>query len=175
MSMKLERLQAGQYIPGCRTHNRYVRAECAEDMWCVSVGSPSMSSAELETLRSSGIRFATALFEENLFFLFRFGEAPWVSAPFEPRVCADGLPPDGAPMVFAFLDSDSGVALGVRTVPLGADASAHILRACGALLGRPYDRADCLRLQTALLRQYPTGEELLRAGGACAVFSLAQA
>ena len=66
-------LRVGQYVPGCRTHGRFVRADHRDGMWRVFAGVPWMTREELESLRGGTVRFAAALQEENLFFLLRFG------------------------------------------------------------------------------------------------------
>ena len=35
VQLSMDRIQVGQYLPGCRTHGRYVRAEAAEGLWRV--------------------------------------------------------------------------------------------------------------------------------------------
>ena len=169
MNQHFDLLQVGQYVPGCRTHARFVRADHRDGMWRVFVGIPSMTQEELAQLRSGAVQLAAARFGEQLFFLLRFGALPWLCAPFEPRVCADremlrepamGV---GAMMAFAFIDSETGVAQAKRVVQLDADADDHLLRLCSAVLALPYDRPACLRRQAELLREYPTGGDLLQA------------
>ena len=81
-------IRTGQYVPGCRTHAKFVRAELAGGVWRVIAGVPTMTSAELERFRDGSVKMAAEIFDECLFFLIRFGDAPWERAPFEPRVCA---------------------------------------------------------------------------------------
>ena len=160
-------LRVGQYVPGCRTHGRFVRADHRDGMWRVFAGVPWMTRAELEALRGGTVRFAAALQEENLFFLLRFGGLPWVCAPFEPRVCADrewftqtasGL---AAPLALVGIDSETGVAQTIRLLTMEAAVSDRVTAMCRALLALPYDRASALKRQAAVLRRYPTGEDLL--------------
>jgi hypothetical protein len=169
MNQHFDLLQVGQYVPGCRTHARFVRADHRDGMWRVFVGIPSMTQEELTGLCGGRVRLAAARFDENLFFLLRFGDLPWLCAPFEPRVCADRealrepAMGGGATMAFVFIDSETGVAQAKRVVNLDADADDQLLRLCGELLALPYNRAACLQRQAELLRRYPTGEDMLQA------------
>lgn len=161
-------LQTGQYIAGCRTHADYVRAERADDAWLIFVGVPTMTQTQLDRFRSGEIRFTAARMEACLFFLFRFGETPWVCAPVDARASAA---PDGK-MTFVFVDSDSGVAQEIRAFTLCEDVSAFVSEQCEALLELPYDRAELLKRQKAVLRRYPTGEAVLQAVEPLNVFTL---
>ena len=73
-------------------------------------------------------------------------------------------------MAFVFIDSDSGVAQGIRRVRLGGDAGAHIARVCAAVPDRPYDRMESLKRQAAVLLRYLSEEDMLRELGPAAVF-----
>lgn len=132
MNLPMDRMQVGQYLPGCRTHGRYVRAELAEGMWRVFVGVPTMTSDELAQFRGGAIRFAPVAEAGRLLFLLRFGELPWVCAQAELR---GGAAPQEAKLACVFVDSDSGVAQEIRVVPLNAAANARIGQLCQALTG----------------------------------------
>lgn len=180
MNQSFELLRVGQYVPGCRTHGRFVRADLRDGVWRVLVGFPSMTQAELDALRGGKIRFAPALIGESLFFLFRFGELPWVAAPFEPRVSADrerlgAHEPGDAPAAVVGIDSETGVAQTIRMVTLPEAASRRVEDMCRALLAVPYDRAQSLQRQAEALRRYPTGDDMLRAAEADAVCVLREA
>lgn len=173
MHQPFEQLKIGQYLPGCRTHGDYVRAEYAEPSWRVFVGIPTMTQSQLEAFSAGEVLFAPARFGESLFFLLRFGETPWLRAPFEPRAGGgtfSGADPD-AEMTFVFVDSDTGVAQGMRAVRLGA-AAEQLAASCRNLLDVPYDRGAAMKAQAALVRQYPTGEEMLHAADPADVFVL---
>ena len=146
--------------------------ECEESLLRVFVGVPTMTQEDLNRFRSGEIRFAAALIEECLFLLFRFGESEWLAAPFEPRACGSELPRDNVTMSFVFVDSDSGVAQEIRSAMLGSDVADWVYRKCEALSAFPYDRAESLKRQSAVLRRHPTGEDLLQASDASPVFSL---
>ena len=130
MNLPLDRMQVGQYLPGCRTHGRYVRAELAEGMWRVFVGVPTMTSDELAQFRGGAIRFAPVAEAGRLLFLLRFGELPWVCAQAELR---GGAAPQDGKLACIFVDSDSGVAQEIRILPLPDSASAAISAACEGL------------------------------------------
>ena len=104
MHLPMERIQVGQYLPGCRTHGRYVRAEVAEGLWRVFVGVPTMTQDELDAFRGGAIRLAAVNVQNCAYLLLRFGALPWVRAALEP-VCET---PER--MAFIFADADSGVA-----------------------------------------------------------------
>ena len=163
-------LQTGQYIAGCRTHGKYVRVECTERQWRVFVGVPTMTQSELDRFQSGEIRLTAALIDESLFFLFRFGDAPWAAAPIAPNVCDAALTPEDGKMSFVFVDSDSGVAQEIRSAGLDAEASAFLSRTCEEALSFACDRAERLKRQAAVLRQYPTGEAMLQAADPAPVF-----
>ena len=69
VQLSMDRIQVGQYLPGCRTHGRYVRAELAEGMWRVFVGVPTMTSDELAQFRGGVIRCAPVAEAGRLLFL----------------------------------------------------------------------------------------------------------
>lgn len=161
-------LQTGQYIAGCRTHSRYIRVECEESLLRVFVGVPTMTQAELDRFRADDIQFTAAVLDECLFFLFRFGDAPWVTAPFAPN--GYGALPDR--MTFVFVDSDSGVAQEIRPASLSPDVADWMYRKCEAMSAFSYDRTERLKRQSAVLRRHPTGEDLLQASDSSPVFSL---
>lgn len=165
-------LQTGQYIAGCRTHGSYVRVERDDSLWCVFVGVPTMTQADLDRFRSGEIRFAAVRIDESLFFLFRFGEANWLAAPFEPRACASDLPGDDGTMRFVFVDSDSGVAQEIRAARLSPELSDRIRRNCEALSALPYDRAESLKRQAAVLRRFPSAEDMLQASDSPFIYQL---
>lgn len=170
MNLPFERIETGMYVPGFRTHARYVRVEYADALWRVFVGIPTMTQEALDALQGGEIRLAAGLFDECVFFLFRFGGLAWFSAPFEPRASAP-LPEEPCTrMAFVFIDSDSGVAQGIRRVRLGGDAGAHIARVCAAVPDRPYDRMESLKRQAAVLLRYLSEEDMLRKLGPDAVF-----
>lgn len=165
-------LQTGQYIAGCRTHGKYVRAEREESLWRVFVGVPTMTQSELDRFRSGEIRFTAVLLAETLFFLFRFGDAPWTAAPFVPSEDDAAFPLESAQMSFVFVDSDSGVAQEIRPAGLDAEASAYLQQKCAQALSFACDRAECQKRQAAALRQYPTGEDMLQSADSAPVFLL---
>ena len=120
VQLSMDRIQVGQYLPGCRTHGRYVRAEIADGLWRVFVGVPTMTQAELDAFRAGEIRLAAVNRGDCAFLLLRFGSLPWERAPLAPiREAADR-------MAFIFVDADSGVAQAIRILPLPDKASAAI-------------------------------------------------
>ena len=118
VQLSMDRIQVGQYLPGCRTHGRYVRAEIADGLWRIFVGVPTMTQAELDAFRAGEIRIAAAKASEAAFLLLRFGSLPWERAPLAPIKET----PDRA--AFIFVDADSGVAQEIRILPLPETASA---------------------------------------------------
>lgn len=157
-------IRTGQYVPGCRTHAKFVRAELSDGVWRVLVGVPTMTLSELERFRAGRVRMAAEIFGEALFFLFQFGDAPWERAPFEPRVCAREFAAE-APAVqteFLFVDSDTGVAQERRVLTLPEAAAAHVFRLCRSGLDTPYDRAESQKKIAAAQRQFPTAGDMLQ-------------
>ena len=149
MHLPMERIQVGQYLPGCRTHGRYVRAEVAEGLWRVFVGVPTMTQSELDAFRAGEIRLAAMRARDCAWLLLRFGELPWMRAALEPAVETPER------MAFIFADADSGVAQEIRILPLPGAASAAIA-AAGA--GLPEDAAARRKAE----RESPPAEELLQ-------------
>ena len=149
MHLPMERIQVGQYLPGCRTHGRYVRAEVAEGLWRVFVGVPTMTQDELDAFRGGAIRLAAVMAQDCAYLLLRFGELPWVRAALEPV----GETPER--MAFIFADADSGVAQEIRILPLPGAASAAIAAACEGL---PEDAATRRKAE----RESPPAEEMLQ-------------
>ena len=41
VQLSMDRIQVGQYLPGCRTHGRYVRAEIADGLWRINFSRPT--------------------------------------------------------------------------------------------------------------------------------------
>ena len=147
MHLSFDRMQVGQYLPGCRTHGRYVRAEIADGLWRIFVGVPTMTQAELDAFRAGEIRLAAAKAGECAFLLLRFGSLPWERAALAPvKEAADR-------MAFIFVDADSGVAQAIRILPLPDKASAAI-RSVG--VGLTEDAAARRRAE----RESPPAEEL---------------
>ena len=127
MNLPMDRIQVGQYLPGCRTHGRYVRAEAAEGLWRVFVGVPTMTQTELDAFREGDIRLAAASAEGCALLLLRFGSLPWERAALPPLQES----PDRA--AFIFVDADSGVAQAIRILPLPEAAVRAISAACADL------------------------------------------
>ena len=84
VQLSMDRIQVGQYLPGCRTHGRYVRAEIADGLWRVFVGVPTMTQAELDAFRAGEIRLTAARVGDCAFLLLRFGSLPWERAALAP-------------------------------------------------------------------------------------------
>ena len=147
MQLSMDRIQVGQYLPGCRTHGRYVRAEIADGLWRVFVGVPTMTQAELDAFRAGEIRLATVNRGDCAFLLLRFGSLPWERAPLAPGK------DEADRMAFIFVDADSGVAQAIRILPLPEAASAAI-RSAG--VGLPADASARRRAE----RESPSAEEL---------------
>ena len=147
VQLSMDRIQVGQYLPGCRTHGRYVRAEIAEGLWRVFVGVPTMTQSELDAFRAGDIRLAAVNTGECAFLLLRFGDLPWERASLAPGKES----PDR--MAFIFVDADSGVAQEIRILPLPDAASAAIQSVCANL---PEDAAARRRAE----RESPDAETL---------------
>ena len=147
MHLSFDRMQVGQYLPGCRTHGRYVRAEIADGLWRVFVGVPTMTQAELDAFRAGEIRLTAARVGDCAFLLLRFGSLPWERAALSPlKETADRA-------AFIFVDADSGVAQEIRILPLPETASAIIQSVCEGL---PEDAAARRRAE----RESPDAETL---------------
>ena len=131
VQLSMDRIQVGQYLPGCRTHGRYVRAE----------------QAELDAFRAGEICIAAAKAGKCAFLLLRFGSLPWERAPLAPIKET----PDRA--AFIFVDADSGVAQEIRILPLPETASAMIQSVCEGL---PEDAAARRKAE----RESPDAETL---------------
>ena len=147
VNLPMDRIQVGQYLPGCRTHGHFVRAEMAEGIWRVIVGVSTMTQSELEAFRAGEIRIAAVHAGACAFLLLRFGDLPWMRA---------ALAPVGAVsdrMAFIFADADSGVAQEIRILPLPESASAAIQSACADL---PADAAARRKAE----RESPAAEAL---------------
>ena len=127
VQLSMDRIQVGQYLPGCRTHGRYVRAEVTEGLWRIFVGVPTMTQSELDAFRAGAIRLAAVNTGGCAFLLLRFGDLPWERAALAPTAET----PDR--MAFIFVDADSGVAQEIRILPLPDSASAAISAACEGL------------------------------------------
>ena len=127
VQLSMDRIQVGQYLPGCRTHGRYVRAEIAEGLWRIFVGVPTMTQSELDAFREGEIRIAAARAGGCAFLLLRFGSLPWERAALAPGKET----PDR--MAFIFVDADSGVAQEIRILPLPDAVSAMIQSVCEGL------------------------------------------
>ena len=147
VQLSMDRIQVGQYLPGCRTHGRYVRAEIAEGLWRIFVGVPTMTQSELDAFREGEIRIATARACGCAFLLLRFGSLPWERAALAPGKET----PDR--MAFIFVDADSGVAQEIRILPLPDAASTMIQSVCEGL---PEDAAARRRAE----RESPDAETL---------------
>lgn len=147
MNLPMDRIQVGQYLPGCRTHGRYVRAEAAEGLWRVFVGVPTMTQDELDAFRAGEIRLAAAPAEGCAFLLLRFASLPWERAALSPLQES----PDRA--AFIFVDADSGVAQAIRILPLQEAAVRAIGAACEGL---PADAAARRKAE----REAPDAEAL---------------
>lgn len=147
VQLSMDRIQVGQYLPGCRTHGRYVRAEIAEGLWRIFVGVPTMTQSELDAFREGEIRVAAVKTGEAAFLLLRFGSLPWERAALAPI----SETPDRA--AFIFVDADSGVAQEIRILPLPDAASAMIQSVCEGL---PEDAAERRRAE----RESPDAETL---------------
>ena len=147
VQLSMDRIQVGQYLPGCRTHGRYVRAEIADGLWRVFVGVPTMTQSELDVFRAGEIRLAAARAGDGAFLLLRFGSLPWERAPLAP------IAETAERMAFIFVDADSGVAQAIRILLLPEAASAAI-RSAG--VGLPADAAARRRAE----RESPPAEEL---------------
>lgn len=159
VNLSMDRIQVGQYLPGCRTHGRYVRAEIAEGLWRVFVGVPTMTQSELDAFREGEIRLAAVNAGDCAFLLLRFGSLPWERAALAP------ITETADRMAFIFVDADSGVAQEIRILPLPAAAAAAIETACAGL---PEDAARRRRAE----RESPGAENLLPGAE---VFVLAEA
>ncbi len=149
MNLSMDRIQVGQYLPGCRTHGRYVRAEVAEGLWRVFVGVPTMTQTELEAFRAGEIRLAAVRAGDCAFLLLCFGSLPWERAALAPM----NEFPDR--MAFIFVDADSGVAQEIRVLPLPEAAAQAVEAACRDL---PTDPAARRRAE----RESPEAEALAR-------------
>ena len=148
MNLQMDRIQVGQYLPGCRTHGRYVRAEIQDGLWRVFVGVPTMTQSELDAFRGGEIRLAAVRTGNCAFLLLRFGDLPWERAALAPmRETAER-------MAFIFVDADSGVAQEMRILPLPDAAMAALEAACAGL---PDDAAARRRAE----RESPDAENLL--------------
>ena len=147
VQLSMDRIQVGQYLPGCRTHGRYVRAEIAEGLWRIIVGVPTMTQSELDAFREGEIRIAAARACGCAFLLLRFGSLPWERAALAPGKET----PDR--MAFIFVDADSGVAQEIRILPLPDAASTMIQSVCEGL---PEDAAARRRAE----RESPDAETL---------------
>lgn len=147
VQLSMDRIQVGQYLPGCRTHGRYVRAEIADGLWRIFVGVPTMTQSELDAFRAGEIRVAAVRTGGAAFLLLRFGSLPWERAALAPI----SETPDRA--AFLFVDADSGVAQEIRILPLPDAASAMIQSACEGL---PEDAAARRKAE----RESPDAETL---------------
>ena len=127
VNLSMDRIQVGQYLPGCRTHGRYVRAEVADGLWRVIVGVPTMTQSELDAFREGEIRLAAANAGDCAFLLLRFGDLAWERAALAP------ITETADRMAFIFVDADSGVAQEIRVLPLPDQAAAAIQAACADL------------------------------------------
>ena len=127
VQLSMDRIQVGQYLPGCRTHGRYVRAEIAEGLWRIFVGVPTMTQSELDAFREGEIRIAASRAGGCAFLLLRFGSLPWERAALSP---GKETPNRAA---FLFVDADSGVAQEMRILPLPEAAVQAIKAACEGL------------------------------------------
>ena len=129
VQLSMDRIQVGQYLPGCRTHGRYVRAEIADGLWRIFVGVPTMTQRELDAFREGEIRIAAVKAPGCAFLLLRFGSLPWERAALAPgKEAADRA-------AFIFVDADSGVAQEIRILPLPDAAAAAIESVCADLPG----------------------------------------
>ena len=104
VNLPMDRIQVGQYLPGCRTHGRYVRAEVQDGLWRVFVGVPTMTQSELDVFRAGEIRLAAVRAGDCAFLLLRFGALSWERAALAP------MTESAERMAFIFVDADSGVA-----------------------------------------------------------------
>ena len=147
VQLSMDRIQVGQYLPGCRTHGRYVRAEIADGLWRVFVGVPTMTQSELDAFRAGEIRLAAARAGDGAFLLLRFGSLPWERAALAPVM------EETDRMAFIFVDADSGVAQEIRILPLPETASAMIQSVCEGL---PEDAAARRKAE----RESPDAETL---------------
>ena len=147
MNLSMDRIQIGQYLPGCRTHGRYVRAEVADGLWRVFVGVPTMTQSELDAFRGGEIRLAAVRAGDCAFLLLRFGALPWERAALAPMKEAEDR------MAFIFVDADSGVAQEIRILPLPEAAVQAIEAACADL---PADAAQRRKAE----RDSPNAEAL---------------
>jgi len=147
VQLSMDRIQVGQYLPGCRTHGRYVRAEIADGLWRIFVGVPTMTQSELDAFRAGEIRVAAVRTGGAAFLLLRFGSLPWERAALAPI----SETPDRA--AFLFVDADSGVAQEIRILPLPDAASAAIQSVCDNL---PEDAAARRKAE----RESPDAETL---------------
>ena len=147
VQLSMDRIQVGQYLPGCRTHGRYVRAEIADGIWRIIVGVPTKTQAELDAFRAGEIRLAAVKTGECAFLLLRLGSLPWERAALSPIKET----PDRA--AFIFVDADSGVAQAIRILPL-PDAAVQAVRAACADL--PADAAARRKAE----RESPDAETL---------------
>lgn len=148
VNLSMDRIQVGQYLPGCRTHGRYVRAEAADGLWRVIVGVPTMTQTELDAFRGGEIRLAAVRTGDCAFLLLRFGDLAWERAALAP------ITETADRMAFVFVDADSGVAQEMRILPLPDAAIAAIQAACAGL---PDDAAARRRAE----RESPCAEALL--------------
>ena len=147
VQLSMDRIQVGQYLPGCRTHGRYVRAEIADGLWRIFVGVPTMTQSELDAFRAGEIRVAAVRTGGAAFLLLRFGSLPWERAALAPI----SETPDRA--AFLFVDADSGVAQEIRILPLPDAVVAAIRRVCEGL---PEDAAARRKAE----RESPDAETL---------------
>ena len=148
VNLPMDRIQVGQYLPGCRTYGRYVRAEVQDGLWRVFVGVPTMTQSELDVFRAGEIRLAAVRAGDCAFLLLRFGALSWERAALAP------MTESAERMAFIFVDADSGVAQELRILPLPAAAADAIGAACADL---PADAARRRRAE----RESPGAENLL--------------
>lgn len=84
--MGFESLMVGSDYEKFRTNNTGVRLEYDDAVWTLVVGFPDITAAEVYNFRNGAMSFTFTVIDDALFLLAKFGDIPWVDAPFEPRL-----------------------------------------------------------------------------------------
>ena len=179
--MGFESLMVGSDYEKFRTNNTGVRLEYDDAVWTLVVGFPDITAAKVYNFRNGAMSFTFTVIDDALFLLAKFGDIPWVDAPFEPRLypherefVSEFEQGTGAPLVVLITDSANGRLMAIRTVGLGNIISSNLANECKRLQKiQAFDAEAYSRKVQNIYERYSLSEEMLRTANPINMFVIA--
>ena len=163
--------RVGRRYPKWMTGNNLIRMEYNGTFFELAYGFPAPTAEEIKEFQTGAIAVTATVIKDCLFFLLKFGNAPWQDTPFEPLLYSEEIPFDndfpagqGISLLNVLIDTNTGTIIGMRQIGLTNVLSSFLMEFCEQRRKerRTFDRAVYERTINRIYREYPSSEEMLK-------------